>query len=399
MADSGRILTTHVGSLPRPHDLLDMMKARLTGGDGDETAYRKRVRQAVADIVRQQKEAGIDVVCDGEQSKPGFFSYVRERLEGFEPKEGRKLRMFTAEMRAFPEYYAQYFKEAMLGGMIMPFVPLVCTGPVKYRDTEPLKQDLDNLRAAMDATRVKNGFVPAIAPSGVGINEYYKSEEEYFHAVGRAMRTEYQAIVDAGFTLQVDDPFLCEMLIDPDISAKEKRKTAWMYVEVINECIKGIPAEKVRFHTCYSINVGPRVHDAPMAEVAQYMLKINAGAYSFEYGNPRHEHEYAFWGDIGFPDGKKLIPGMLMHAVNFVEHPELIAERLTRFANAVGRDNIMAGVDCGFSSQASYRPEVHPTVMWAKFQAMRKGADLAARQLWKKKVSGSKKRKLARKKR
>jgi 5-methyltetrahydropteroyltriglutamate--homocysteine methyltransferase len=301
--------------------------------------------------------------------------------------------MFTAEMKAFPEYYSQYFKEAMLGGMIMPFVPLVCTGPVSYRDQEPLKRDLENLRAAMDAARVKSAFVPAIAPSGVGINEYYKNEEEYFHAVGRAMRTEYQAIVDAGFTLQVDDPFLCEMLIDPDLSAKEKRRTAWMYVEVINECIKGIPAEKVRFHTCYSINVGPRVHDAPMSEVARYMLKINAGAYSFEYGNPRHEHEYAFWGEIGFPDGKKLIPGMLMHAVNFVEHPELIAERLTRFANAVGRDNVMAGVDCGFSSQASYRTEVHPTVMWAKFHAMRKGADLAARQLWKKKAARSKARK------
>jgi 5-methyltetrahydropteroyltriglutamate--homocysteine methyltransferase len=223
--------------------------------------------------------------------------------------------------------------------------------------------------------------MPAIAPSGVGLNDYYKSEEEYFHAVGAALRREYQAIVAAGLTLQVDDPFLCDMLIDPDLDAKQKRRTAAMYVEVINECLKGIPAEQVRFHTCYSINEGPRVHDAPMSQVAPYMLKINAGAYSFEYGNPRHEHEHRVWEEIDFPDGKRLIPGMIMHAVNIVEHPELIAERLARFADAVGADNVMAGADCGFSSQATYRTEVHPTVMWAKFEAMRKGADLAARRL------------------
>jgi len=384
------ILTTHVGSLPRPHDLLDMMKGKLSGQGVDNDAYEKRVRQAVMDIVKKQKECGVDVVTDGEQSKPGFFSYVRERMVGFEPKPGRKLGLFKAETAAFPEYYAQYFKDAMLGGTILPFVPLVCTGPVSYRNLEPLKRDIDNLKAALAATGAKSAFMPAIAPSGVGLNDYYKSEEEYFHAVGAALRTEYQAIVDAGLTLQVDDPFLCEMLIDPDLDAKQKRKTAWMYVEVINESLKGIPAEKVRFHTCYSINEGPRIHDAPMSEVAPYMLKINAGAYSFEYGNPRHEHEHHVWEKIKFPDGKKLIPGMIMHAVNIVEHPELIAERLGRFANAVGRDNIMAGADCGFSSQANYRPEVHPTVMWAKFEALREGADLAAKRLWKKPAAKAK---------
>jgi 5-methyltetrahydropteroyltriglutamate--homocysteine methyltransferase len=258
---------------------------------------------------------------------------------------------------------------------------------------EPLKRDIANLKAAMSAAGVKNAFMPAISPSGVGLNDHYKSEEEYFHAVGAALRTEYKAIVDAGLTLQVDDPFLCEMLIDPDIDAKKKKKTAWMYVDVINECLKGIAPEKVRFHTCYSINEGPRVHDAPMSEVAQYMLKINAGAYSFEYGNPRHEHEHRVWKEVKFPDGKKLIPGMIMHAVNIVEHPELIAERLSRFADAIGADNVMAGADCGFSSQATYRPEVHPTVMWAKFQAMREGADLASRRLSRKPAAPKKKSK------
>jgi 5-methyltetrahydropteroyltriglutamate--homocysteine methyltransferase len=387
-----RILTTHVGSLPRPHDLLDLMKAKLSGQGVDEAAYEERIRKAVVDIVKQQKASGIDVVTDGEQSKPGFFSYVRERMDGFEPKPGRKLSLFKAEMASFPEYYAQYFKDAMLGGTVMPFVPLVCTGPVVYRNPKPLERDIQNLKAAMKAAGVKSGFMPAIAPSGVGLNDYYKNDEEYFHAVGAALRSEYKTIVDAGLTLQVDDPFLCDMLIDPDLDAKTKRKTAWMYVEVIKESLKGIAPEKVRFHTCYSINEGPRIHDAPMSQVAPYMLKINAGAYSFEYGNPRHEHEYRVWQDIDFPDGKKLIPGMVMHAINIVEHPELIAERLVRFANAVGSENVMAGADCGFSSQATYKPEVHPTVMWAKFEAMREGADLAARQLSKKAASRGKKK-------
>jgi 5-methyltetrahydropteroyltriglutamate--homocysteine methyltransferase len=389
---ASRILTTHVGSLPRPHDLLDLMKARASGQTVDEQVYQERVRRAVIDIVKQQKDAGIDVVSDGEQSKIGFFSYVSDRLGGFEPAPGRKLRLFTAELRAFPEYYEQYFREAMLGGMIMPLVPLVCKGPVKYTRLEPLQRDIANLKAGMAEAGVKTAFMPAIAPSGVGLNEYYKSEEEYFHAVGAAMRTEYQAILDAGLYLQIDDPFLCEMLIDPDTDQKYKRKTASMYVDVINECIKGFPAEKVRFHTCYSINEGPRVHDAPMSQVAPYMLKINAGAYSFEYGNPRHEHEHSVWRDLKLPDGKKLIPGMVMHAVNIVEHPELIAERLGRFANAVGRENVMAGADCGFSSQATYKPEVHPTVMWAKFEAMREGADTATARLRRKSAPSAKRK-------
>ncbi len=387
MATTGRILTTHVGSLARPHDLLDMMKARLTGQSYDKSAYDARVSKAVADIVKQQVACGIDIVADGEQSKPGFFSYVSERLEGFQPMPDRKLNLFAAEVAAFPEYYAQYFKEAMLGGMLMPFVPLVCTGPVKYRDLEPLKRDIENLKAAVKAAKAKSAFMPAVAPSGIGINDYYKDAEDYYHAVGAAMSVEYNAIVDAGLMLQVDDPFLPDILVDPTLDAKQKRKLAWIYVESINASIKGIPPEKVRFHTCFGINEGPRIHEAPMDEVARYMLKINAGAYSFENANVRHEHEYHIWEDIKLPDGKKLIPGMILHASNIVEHPKLIAERLLRFAKLVGRDNVIAGGDCGFSSQASYKPEVHPTVVWAKFQAMRDGAKLASKQLWKKKSS------------
>jgi 5-methyltetrahydropteroyltriglutamate--homocysteine methyltransferase len=388
---AARILTTHVGSLARPHDLLDMMKARLTGQPYDAHAYEVRVRSAVTDSVRRQVEAGIDVVGDGEQSKPGFFTYVRERLDGFQPRPG-KVASFRAEVEAFPEYYEQYFREAMFGGALMPHAPLVCTGPVRYRDTGPLVRDIENLKAAMKETGAKKAFMPAIAPSGVGANEYYGDEEEYFHAVGQALRTEYRAIVEAGLYLQVDDPFLCELLMDPAYDAKQKRNRAWMHVEAINEALKGIPAERVRFHTCYGINEGPRIHEAPLDEVAKYMLEINAGAYSFENANVRHEHEYHVWEELDLPDGKQLIPGMILHASNIVEHPELIAERLARFANLVGRENVIAGADCGFSSQASYKPEVHPTVVWAKFQAMNQGARLASKRLWKKAKPQKKKR-------
>ncbi len=375
-----RILTTHVGSLPRPHALLDAMKAKLEGNVPPD--YDRRVREAVAECVRKQVEAGIDVVSDGEQSKPGFFSYVRERLAGFEPKPDQKVELFPAEVRAFPEYYEQYFKEAMLGGAIARFAPLVCTEPVSYRSLEPLRRDIDNLKAAMAAAKAKWAFMPAIAPTGIGSNAYYKSDEEYLHAVGAAMRTEYQAIVDAGLLLQIDDPFLCDVLVDPRLEPKERRRLAALHVEVVNESIKGIPEDRIRFHTCYGINEGPRIHEAPMSEVARYMLRINAAAYSFENANVRHEHEYHIWEGIKLPEGKKLIPGMLLHACNIVEHPELIAERLVRFAERVGCDNVIAGTDCGFSSQACYRTEVHPTVVWAKFQALSEGARIASRRLW-----------------
>jgi 5-methyltetrahydropteroyltriglutamate--homocysteine methyltransferase len=378
-----RILTTHCGSLPRPHDLLDLMKAKVNGQPYDEVAYAKRVRDAVGEIVRRQAEVGIDVVTDGEQSKPGFFTYVKERLAGFEARPDMKYPFFPAEVNAFPEYYKDYFARAMLGGAIARPVPMVCTGPVRYTGEESLKKDIENLKAALKGLKPAAVFMPAVAPSGVGRNEYYKTEPEYFHAVADAMHHEYKAIVDAGFQVQIDDPFLSEIFSDPELDRKGQHQRAAMYAEAVNHGLRGIPAEKVRFHTCYGINEGPRVHDASLKEVAPRLLKINAGAYSFEAANARHEHEYHLWESIRLPKGKKLIPGVITHASNIVEHPELIAERIVRFARLVGRDNVIAGTDCGFSSQATYKTEVHPTVMWAKFAAMVKGAKLASRQLWK----------------
>lgn len=371
-----RIPTTHVGSLARPHDLLDMMKRGDAG-----PAYEARVRAAVADCVRKQAESGIDIVSDGEQSKKGFFIYVAERLQGFEARPGMKRKFFPLETAAFPEYYEQYFKQAMLGGTVAPVVPMVCTGPVRYGGQKVLQRDLENLRMA---AKGRQAFMPSIAPSGVGSNEYYRTEEEYFHAVGAAMRTEYQAIVDAGFLLQVDDPFLSELFADPDYDARGKRRRAAMYVEAVNESLRGIPEEKVRFHTCYGINEGPRIHEAGLEDVIGSIVKVKAAQYSFEAANPRHEHEIGLWKKIRLKDGKKVIPGVITHASNIVEHPELIAWRLEQYAKVVGRDNVIAGADCGFSSQATYTPEVHPTVVWAKFAAMREGARLAGLRLWKK---------------
>ena len=225
--------------------------------------------------------------------------------------------------------------------------------------------------------------MPAVAPGGVGRNEYYGSDEEYLAAVGDALREEYRAIVDAGFILQVDDPWLTEVHSqDPSLSATERRKIAERSVEAINHALRGIPAEKIRFHTCYGINEGPRVHDAPLKEIVDLILKVNAGAYAFEAANPRHEHEYHVWETAKLPAGKILIPGVITHCSNIVEHPELIAERITRYAKLVGRENVIAGADCGFSSQATYEPEIHPKIVWAKFQALAEGARLATKELW-----------------
>ncbi|MDE2227895.1 MAG: cobalamin-independent methionine synthase II family protein [Alphaproteobacteria bacterium] len=380
--NTDHIQTTHVGSLPRPHGLLDLMKAKLGGRPYDTAAYDQRVTQAVADCVRRQVAAGIDIVADGEQSKPGFFTYVTERLAGFEPRPNQKRAFFAAERAAFPEYYEEYFKQAMLGGAVSPIVPMVCVGPVSYRGTAALQRDIANLKAAMKAAGARTAFMPSVAPSGVGGNEYYKSDEEFFAAVAAALGVEYKAIVDAGMLLQVDDPFLTDRFVDPELDDAQRRNRAELYIEAVNAALAGIPAEKVRFHTCYGINEGPRIHEASLGDVVGYMLKVKAGAYSFEAANPRHEHEYHLWERVELPEGKVLIPGVITHASNIVEHPEWIAERLIRYAKLVGRENVIAGADCGFSSQATYRTEVHPTVVWAKFEAMRDGARLASKQLW-----------------
>jgi 5-methyltetrahydropteroyltriglutamate--homocysteine methyltransferase len=383
--NTDRIQITHIGSLPRPHDLLDQIKAKYTGQNYDEQRFDSALTRAVEDSVRQQAAHGIDYVTDGEFSKPGFFSYIQARLEGFEPRNQR-FPMFEKEVAAFPEYYAEYFKAAMLGGAAVPMVPMVCVGPVKYKGEALLRTDIANVKAAAEMAGVPHDhvFLPATAPSGVGRNEYYKSDEEFFHALAAELGKEYRAIADAGLIVQIDDPFLPDIFVNPHLDEKQMKRLAEIYVEATNAALKGVPAEKIRFHTCYGINEGPRIYEAALADIIRYVLKVRAGQFSFEAANPRHEHEYHLFEDIKVPDGRVVCPGVITHASNIVEHPELIAERLMRFAKLVGRENVMAGADCGFSSQALYHTEVHPTVVWEKFKAMREGADIATKELWKK---------------
>lgn len=382
--DSNRIMTSHVGSLPRPHDLLDMMKARLIGeGETpDEKTYRNRVTEAVAEAVRNQVDSGIDIVTDGEISKAGFFVYIKERLNGFEGRPGEKYELYTAEQNAFPEYYADYFARAMTGGMVAPIVKIYAVEDVTYVGEEALNQDIANLKSAVEATGATGAFMPSIAPGGIGFNDHYKNDEAFLFALGEAMRTEYQAIVDAGFDVQVDDPFLSDIFGDDKLDDTQKQRKADIFVESVNHALRGIPEENVRFHTCYGINEGPRIFEPQLGDVIDHIYRINAGVYSFEAANPRHEHDYHVFEEKKLPDGKAIMPGMITHASNIVEHPELIAEWLVRFANLVGRENLIAGADCGFSSQACYHTEVHPTVIWAKFDALKQGADLATAQLW-----------------
>src|SRR5262245_23724046 len=376
-----RILTTHVGSLPRPHDLLDMMKARLGGEVYDEEAYDARVRNAVFETVTKQVECGIDIVADGEQSKPGFFTYVRERLSGFESRPAMKVPFYEAEVAAFPEYYKEYFARAMGGGAVAPLVPTVCIGPVSYTGREALARDIQNLKDALVGQNVAGAFMPSVAPSGAGLNEHYRTDEEYYHAVGSALREEYKSIVEAGFYLQIIVPVLSDVYSDLRYDDAQKKRKAGLFVDALNDALNGIPDEMVRFHTCYGINEGPRIFDAKLKDVVGHMLKVKARFYSFEGANARHEHEYHVWESVRLPAGKGLIPGVITHASHVVEHPELIAERLVRYAKIVGGENVIASADCGFSSQACYRTEVHPKVIWEKFKALAEGARLASKQI------------------
>jgi 5-methyltetrahydropteroyltriglutamate--homocysteine methyltransferase len=378
---SERILTTHVGSLPRPADLLDMVQARGEGKAVDEKAHAARLRAAVAEIVRKQIDLGIDIIDDGEFGKASFVSYVNERLGGFEiDKEMPRQSPWAGsrEARAFPEFYGQGHVAARQNHM-------VCTGPITYRGMAQLKTDIDNLKAALNGAKPEEAFMPAISPASVADwqrNAYYKTEEEYLFAIADALREEYEAIVNAGLLLQVDDPHLITYWIkEPDLTLDQFRKWAQLRVEALNHALRNIAPEKVRHHTCYGINMGPRIHDLEFKHIVDLILKIRAGAYSFEAANPRHEHEWKIWESTKLPAGKSLIPGVISHSTVLVEHPELVAERICRYANVVGRENVIAGSDCGFATFAGSK-EVHPSIVWAKFTSLVEGARLASQQLW-----------------
>jgi 5-methyltetrahydropteroyltriglutamate--homocysteine methyltransferase len=382
-----RILTTHAGSLPRPDDLAPLIRRKAQGEAVDEAEFTAKVTAAVADAVRRQTDAGIDIVSDGEMGRVGFIPYVNERLAGIEPSptvEPANYWGLSREYRAFPEFYAWASSLPGAAGATGR-TRWVCTGAVSYKGQAALQRAIDDLKAALQGVTCEEAFMPAVSPANLANwnrNEYYKSEEEYLYALADALREEYRAVIDAGLVLQIDDPLLASYYVmHPEASIEDCRRWANGRVDALNHALRGLPPDRIRYHTCYSINIGPRVHDMELRHIVDIMLRINAGAYSFEAANPRHEHEWQVWEGVKLPEGRSLIPGIITHSSNIVEHPELIAQRIARFAGAVGRDNVIAGADCGFASFAS-TCEVHPTVVWNKLAALADGARIASRALW-----------------
>jgi 5-methyltetrahydropteroyltriglutamate--homocysteine methyltransferase len=381
-----RILTTHVGSLIRPQALQDILRAKQAGQPYDQAAYETCLKQSIDDVVSHQAEIGVDVVSDGEFGKAiSWNQYVIERLSGFELRAipaGYRPGVPGADRTRFKEFYAELdVREPMANAKMV-----ACVGPVKYIGQDILRRDIDNFKAALKGAKVEEAFMPVVAPSSVlpdRKDEYYKGEAEWLDAVTAAMRTEYRTIVDAGFILQIDDARAAtayDRMVPPG-TFEEYRRWLAKFVESLNCALEGIPEDRVRYHVCWGSWPGPHVSDVALKDIVDLILKVRAGAYVIESANPRHEHEWQVWKNVKLPDGKVLIPGVISHATNVVEHPELIAERITRFANLLGRENVLAGTDCGFAQGTFYR-RVHPTVMWAKFEALVEGARLASKQLW-----------------
>ncbi|HEY7467676.1 MAG TPA: cobalamin-independent methionine synthase II family protein [Dehalococcoidia bacterium] len=374
-----RILTTHAGSLTRPDDLLDMITAREAGKPIDEKALNRRVRSEVAEVVKRQRDAGIDVVSDGEEGKPGFIGYIDERLTGFESRPETPSgppRPRFADMVDFPEY-----------ANFPPFPPRpVCVAPITYVGRAALQTDIDNFRAALQGVDVAEGFLPAAAPGMVSAdrpNEYYKSREEMLYATADALREEYKGIVDAGFVVQLDAP---DVPMSWPRRMREWTKEQYLrdvdlLVDVTNHSLKGIPPEMVRFHVCWGNYEAPHHYDIEVREIAPALVKLRCGALYVEAANPRHEHEWSVWRDIKLPAGMVLIAGVIDTKTNIVEHPDLVAERIVRFADLVGRENVIAGTDCGFGTMANRR-RVFASVQWAKLKTLAEGAAIASKQLW-----------------
>ena len=382
---TNRILTTHCGSLPRPDDLIELMREKENGRPYDPAAMALRAQESVQETVRHQCDIGVAVVSDGEQSKSGFASYQAERFAGFSAAPaGVRTGLAGLEIEEFREYYDRYFRTAMQGAMLAPPVGRVCTGPVTYIGQSAVQADIENLRAALVGNMHEEAFMPSADPLALAAldNQFYRTQAEYEDACIEATRQEYQAIIDAGFVLQIDDPALGMRLWGfRELPDDLRRKKVDERVERINFALRGLPAERIRYHSCYGINQGPSTRNMQLGEWAPYALRVNAQAFSFEAMNPRHMHDYHVFEDLPLPDGKMIVPGMISHGHNWVEHPQLIAEMTVRYAQLVGRENLQIGSDCGFASQAGSR-EVDPKVAWAKLATLVEGAALATEQLW-----------------
>ena len=381
-AGADRILATHVGSLVRPAKLVQYIEAMEDGLAVDGKAFDALLQQSVKEVVRRQQQAGIDIVSDGEYGKFRSWSfYVMDRLEGIEQRDVAAPVGGGRDRALFPEFYAEYFPTQRLPKR----GTAVSVGPIRYKGHAAVRKDIETFKAALAGVDVE-GFVPAVAPaSAVPMfkNEYYKSEEEALFALAEALREEYTAIVDAGLTVQVDDAFLPYVwdLAFAGRDLAEYRKWASVRVDALNHALKGLPQEKVRYHICWGSFNTPHVSDIPLKDIVDLVLRVKAGAYCIEMGNPRHAHEWRVWETAKLPEGRKLVPGVISHSTNVVEHPELVAERLVRVARLVGRENVMAGTDCGFA-QSPHLRRVHPSIMWAKLEALAEGARIASRELW-----------------
>ena len=382
-----RILTTHVGSLIRPPALQEFLRAKQAGKAFDQAAYGACLKQLVAEVVRQQADVGVDVVSDGEFGKSISWSqYVLERLSGFErrPIKPGSQNPFTrgVDREKFAEFYAEL--DAREG--VATTVEAVCVGPISYTGQAELKRDIDNFKSALAAVDVEEAFLPVAAPASVipdRKNEYYKSDEELIRAIGAAMRTEYRTILDAGFVLQLDDARAAVTYdrMVPPASFADYRSWLKLQIEVTNAAIAGLPADRIRYHVCWGSWPGPHTSDVALKDIVDIILRLDVGALVIEGANPRHEHEWRVWEGAKLPAGNVLIPGVISHATNVVEHPELVAERIVRLARLVGRENVIAGTDCGFA-QGPFHRRVHPSIMWAKLAALAEGARLASAELW-----------------
>ena len=381
-----RILTTHVGSLIRPPELQEFLRRRQAGAGYDPAAHARCLTRSVAEIVGMQAGAGIDVVSDGEFGKAISWSqYALERLTGFERRPvapGANPFQRGADRERFAEFYAEL--DAREG--VATTTDAVCVGPIGYAGEAELGRDIDNLKAALAQTKVTEAFLPVAAPASVipdRKNEYYKSDEDCLRAIADAMRTEYRTIVDAGFLLQLDDARAAVTYdrMVPPASFADYRDWVALHVDVLNHAIEGLPPERIRYHVCWGSWPGPHTTDVPLRDIVDLILEVRVGAYVIEGANPRHEHEWKVWQDVKLPPGKVLIPGVISHATNIVEHPELVAERILRLARLVGRENLIAGTDCGFA-QGPFHRRVHPSIMWAKLTALAEGARLASAELW-----------------
>jgi 5-methyltetrahydropteroyltriglutamate--homocysteine methyltransferase len=383
-----RILTTHVGSLVRPPRLIPHLRAILSGSPGDEAEFNRALKESVGEVVAQQAAIGIDILNDGEFGKTHWYRYVIDRFAGIESRPaGANQTYFVGKDRErFAEFYAEYDKD-------IPRARLewAVTGPLSYRGTEALQRDIANLKAALATFRGYRGFLPVVAPASLFPelkNEFYPSDEAFVHAIAEALREEYRLITDAGLIVQIDDawlPAMYERMVPPG-TPEDFRRWASMCIEALNHALRGIPQELTRYHICWGSWNGPHTADLPLRDFVDLLLRIEVGGYSVEGANPRHEHEWRVWENVKLPEGRTLIPGVVSHATNIVEHPELVCERLVRLANLVGRENVIASTDCGFAQGALYR-RVHPSIMWAKLESMVAGARLASDALWKRRAA------------